>query len=77
MFFPISANWKVTNINCVLEYLYQFSPNLEGLNLSGWKGISSDHLLFLVQEFKSLRRIDLSSINVINYQKMSHCFFFK
>lgn len=57
------GNWKVTNVQCVLDKLLSAAPNLVGITLTGWKQLTSDHLMFLVQEFKSLRRIDLSSIN--------------
>lgn len=49
---------------CVLEKLCEACPNLIGISLAGWKSISSDHLQYLTEEFKSLRRIDLSSISV-------------
>lgn len=58
------GNWKVTNIHCVLAILAETCPHLTGITLTGWKGFSSDNLIFLVEQFKSLRRIDLSSINV-------------
>ncbi|XP_055621283.1 F-box/LRR-repeat protein 6 [Toxorhynchites rutilus septentrionalis] len=57
------GNWKITNVHCVLEKLLAASPKLVGITLTGWKQLTSDHLMFLVQEFKSLRRIDLSSVN--------------
>lgn len=58
------ADWKVTNIECVLERLLETCPNLEAVSVSGWKEFTGDHLAFLVQKFKSLQRIDLSSVNV-------------
>ncbi|KAL1400226.1 hypothetical protein pipiens_007615 [Culex pipiens pipiens] len=57
------GNWKITNVQCVLDRLLLAAPNLVGITLTGWKQLTSDHLMWLVQEFKSLRRIDLSSIN--------------
>lgn len=57
------GNWKITNVQCVLDRLLAAAPNLVGITLTGWKQLTSDHLMWLVQEFKSLRRIDLSSIN--------------
>lgn len=57
------GNWKITNVQCVLDRLLAAAPNLVGITLNGWKQLTSDHLMFLVQEFKSLRRIDLSSVN--------------
>lgn len=59
-----TGNWKITNVQCVLDRLLLAAPNLVGITLTGWKQLTSDHLMWLVQEFKSLRRIDLSSINV-------------
>ncbi|XP_055379756.1 F-box/LRR-repeat protein 6 [Condylostylus longicornis] len=58
------SNWKVSDIQCVLRRLAESCPELVGITLSGWKGFTSEHLNFLVKEFKSLERIDLSSINV-------------
>ncbi|XP_058065963.1 F-box/LRR-repeat protein 6 [Anopheles bellator] len=57
------GNWKITNVQCVLDKLVEFAPNLVGITLTGWKALTSDHLLFLVQHFKRLESIDLSSIN--------------
>lgn len=57
------GNWKITNVQCVLEKLLAAAPGLHGITLTGWKQLTSDHLMYLVQQFKSLRRIDLSSIN--------------
>uniref|UniRef100_A0A182QIU2 F-box domain-containing protein n=1 Tax=Anopheles farauti TaxID=69004 RepID=A0A182QIU2_9DIPT len=57
------ANWKVTNVQCVLDKLLESAPNLTSITLTGWKALSSDHLLFLVQNFKSLQSLDLSSVN--------------
>lgn len=58
------ADWKVTNIECVLERLLETCPNLEAISVSGWKEFTGDQLAFLVQKFKSLERIDLSSVNM-------------
>ncbi|XP_050076180.1 F-box/LRR-repeat protein 6 [Anopheles maculipalpis] len=57
------ANWKVTNVQCVLDKLLEAAPGLTSITLSGWKALSSDNLLFLVQNFKHLHSLDLSSIN--------------
>lgn len=58
------GNWKITNVQCVLDKLYEFVPNLVGITLTGWKALTADHLMFLVQNFKRLESVDLSSINV-------------
>lgn len=34
------------------------------LKPTGWKEFTGDHLAYLVEEFKSIQRIDLSSVNV-------------
>lgn len=52
------------NIDCVLQCLYEGCPNLVGITLTGWKGLTNEQLLFLVTNFQKLQRIDLSSINV-------------
>lgn len=58
------ANFKITNIQCVLNLLLETCPNLTGICLAGWKGLYPEHLMFLVEEFSKLKKIDLSSINV-------------
>uniref|UniRef100_A0A336LID3 CSON003699 protein n=1 Tax=Culicoides sonorensis TaxID=179676 RepID=A0A336LID3_CULSO len=57
------SNWKIKNVDCVFEKLLEAAPNLEGIALAGWKELTSDQLLYLVEEFKKLSRLDLSSIN--------------
>lgn len=59
------ANYKITNIQCVLDKLLESCPSLAGINLANWKGFTGDQLLFLTEEFKSLQRLDLSAINVM------------
>lgn len=54
----------MTNIECVLEHLLEACPKLEAISLAGWKEFTGDHLAYLVEGFKSLQRIDLSSVNV-------------
>lgn len=39
-------------------------PKLESVTFSGWKSFTSDDLLLMAEQLSSLRRIDLSSINV-------------
>ncbi|KAH8232985.1 hypothetical protein KR026_002506 [Drosophila bipectinata] len=58
------SNWKISDINCFLAKLSSGCPNLMGITLSGWKGFTSDHLTYLVDNMKKLQRLDLSSINV-------------
>ncbi|KAH8407713.1 hypothetical protein KR222_011259, partial [Zaprionus bogoriensis] len=58
------SNWKITDINCFLTKLSAGCPNLTGITLSGWKGFTSDHLTYLVNNMQKLQRLDLSSINV-------------
>lgn len=57
------ANWKVMNVQCVMDRLVVKSPKLCGLILSGWKSLMSDHLMFIATKMKNLQRIDLSGIN--------------
>lgn len=53
------------------------------LEPAGWKEFTGDHLAYLVEEFKSIQRIDLSSVNVsisIRYKtgtqnNIGSCFF--
>jgi F-box and leucine-rich repeat protein 6 len=58
------ANWKITNVECVLEKLAEHCPLLTGLSLSGWKVLTPDNMVYIAQEFKNLERLDLSSVNV-------------
>ncbi|XP_017124633.1 F-box/LRR-repeat protein 6 [Drosophila elegans] len=58
------SNWKISDINCFLAKLSSGCPNLAGITLSGWKGFTSDHLTYLVDNMHKLQRLDLSSINV-------------
>ncbi|XP_033156251.1 F-box/LRR-repeat protein 6 [Drosophila mauritiana] len=58
------SNWKISDINCFLAKLSSGCPNLQGITLSGWKGFTSDHLTYLVDNMHKLQRLDLSSINV-------------
>lgn len=60
----ILSNWKIKNVDCVLEKLRENCPNLEGISLAGWKELTSDQLLYLVEQFPKLCRIDLSALNV-------------
>ncbi|XP_028133036.2 F-box/LRR-repeat protein 6 [Diabrotica virgifera virgifera] len=57
------GEWKIRDIQAFLEALCEHCSKLKGLNLSGWKGISPDHLKYISTECKSLERLDLSSIN--------------
>ncbi|XP_050296508.1 F-box/LRR-repeat protein 6 [Anthonomus grandis grandis] len=71
------GEWKVRDIQNVLEALCEHCPKLKGLNLSGWKGLNQDNIKYLSTECKTLERLDLSSINAtsaINAQPlMSLC----
>ncbi|KAG5896474.1 hypothetical protein JTB14_005855 [Gonioctena quinquepunctata] len=59
----IMGEWKIRDIQAFLEALCEHCSKLKSLNLSGWKGITPDHLKYLSTECKSLERLDLSSIN--------------
>uniref|UniRef100_A0A1B0D7N0 Uncharacterized protein n=1 Tax=Phlebotomus papatasi TaxID=29031 RepID=A0A1B0D7N0_PHLPP len=69
------SNWKVTNVQCVLEKMVDACPNLVGITLAGWKFLLCDHLSYIVENFKKLQRLDLSSINLeANANKTAtHC----
>lgn len=57
------GEWKIRDIQSFLEALCEHCTKLKSLNLSGWKGISPDHLKCISTESKTLERLDLSSIN--------------
>ncbi|ENN75304.1 hypothetical protein YQE_08081, partial [Dendroctonus ponderosae] len=61
-----AGEWKVRDIQRVLEAICEHCTKLRGLNLGGWKGLNADNLKYLTTECKTLERLDLSSIN-------SHC----
>lgn len=54
----------MTNIDCVLDIMLSTCPGLVGISVAGWKNFTSEQLAYLVEEFKSLERIDLTSVNV-------------
>lgn len=56
--------WKVTNVQCVFEKLYESCPGLVGIALAGWRALNIDNLAFLTKNFTKLERLDLSSINM-------------
>jgi hypothetical protein len=51
-------------IEPVLDVISKYCQDLRGLNLTGWKGLNSEHLKFLIANCPLLSRLDLSSINV-------------
>ncbi|XP_060526651.1 F-box/LRR-repeat protein 6 [Cylas formicarius] len=57
------GEWKVRDIQSVLEAMCEHCPRLRGLNLSGWKGLNADNLKYLTTECRTLERLDLSSIH--------------
>ncbi|KAH1012685.1 hypothetical protein HUJ05_011794 [Dendroctonus ponderosae] len=58
-----AGEWKVRDIQRVLEAICEHCTKLRGLNLGGWKGLNADNLKYLTTECKTLERLDLSSIN--------------
>lgn len=71
--FKISAGeWKVRDIQRVLEAICEHCTKLRGLNLGGWKGLNADNLKYLTTECKTLERLDLSSINVSRIRNKHH-----
>uniref|UniRef100_A0A1A9UZA4 Uncharacterized protein n=1 Tax=Glossina austeni TaxID=7395 RepID=A0A1A9UZA4_GLOAU len=58
------SDWGSRLPEPVLFKLVKGAPNLKSITLAGWKGFTSDHLIFLVENMNKLERLDLSSINV-------------
>lgn len=54
----------MTNIDSVLDILLAACPDMIGVSFAGWKEFTGEQLVYVAQEFKSLQRIDLSSVNV-------------
>lgn len=68
-------------MGCVLAVMAESCPRLASVTFSGWKSFTSDDLLFIAEQFKELRRLDLSSINVkrnLPYDRVRflHCLLF-
>ncbi|XP_021934003.1 F-box/LRR-repeat protein 6 isoform X3 [Zootermopsis nevadensis] len=57
------GGWKFTPIEPVLDVISKCCQDLRGLNMTGWKGLNSEHLKFLIAKCPLLSRLDLSSIN--------------
>ncbi|GFG38847.1 hypothetical protein Cfor_02154, partial [Coptotermes formosanus] len=57
------GGWKFVQIEPVLDVISKYCQDLRGLNLTGWKGLNSEHLKFLIANCPLLSRLDLSSIN--------------
>lgn len=62
------GEWKIQNIHIILEELCQKCPELRGLNLSGWSGLTAENLKYLTTECSKLERLDLSAVNVSLYK---------
>lgn len=65
------GNWKANNISFIFDILTEKCLDLQGLNLSGWNGLTSDHLKHISTRCEKLQRLDLSSINVSNKSTLS------
>lgn len=57
------GEWKIRNIQTLLEALCETCTDLRGLNMSGWRGLTADNLRYITSECKKLERLDLSHIN--------------
>ncbi|PNF25407.1 F-box/LRR-repeat protein 6 [Cryptotermes secundus] len=57
------GGWKFSPIEPVLDVISKCCQDLRGLNMTGWKGLNSEHLKFLIANCPLLSRLDLSSIN--------------
>ncbi|XP_069697762.1 F-box/LRR-repeat protein 6 isoform X2 [Periplaneta americana] len=57
------GGWKFASIDPVLDIICKSCQNLQGLNMTGWKGLTAEHIKTLIARCPTLSRLDLSSIN--------------
>ncbi|XP_066904375.1 F-box/LRR-repeat protein 6 [Halyomorpha halys] len=57
------GGWEFDGIPTILDKLASSCGELRGLSLTGWQGLSAEHVKFLVSHCPKLQRLDLSSIN--------------
>lgn len=48
----------------MLEELCENCPELRGLNLGGWSGLTAENLKYITSACQNLERVDLSFVNV-------------
>lgn len=64
LFCLITGGWEFDGIPTILDKLASSCGELRGLSLTGWQGLSAEHVKFLISHCPKLQRLDLSSINV-------------
>ncbi|XP_075226696.1 F-box and leucine-rich repeat protein 6 [Lycorma delicatula] len=57
------GGWSFAGIPAILDKMASSCVELQGLSLSGWQGLSSDHVRFLATSCPHLQRLDISAIN--------------
>lgn len=60
------TDWKIKNIPAMLEELCENCPELRGLNLGGWSGLTAENLKYITSACQNLERVDLSFVNGSN-----------
>uniref|UniRef100_A0A4P6D7N6 Putative scf ubiquitin ligase skp2 component n=1 Tax=Rhodnius prolixus TaxID=13249 RepID=A0A4P6D7N6_RHOPR len=57
------GGWEFDGIPSILDKMASSCGELRGLSLTGWQGLSSEHVKFLISHCPKLQRLDLSGIN--------------
>lgn len=65
------GGWSFAGIPAVLDKMATTCSELQGLSLSGWQGLSSDHVRFIATACPHLERLDISAINPVHNSNKS------
>lgn len=60
----LSGGWSFNGIPSVLDKMATSCVKLQGLGLSGLKGLTLENIKFLISNCPYIERLDLSGINV-------------
>ena len=65
--FGCAGGWNSALSRAAIEALSTTCRDLKALSLTGCKGLTGDSLLTIIQNCKSLERLDLSAVSVIKF----------